>query len=113
MHLCLLLGKSFVRKRCPVRASALSYTTLLALIPLLAVAISVTSSLLKDQGEDRIYDFVDQFVTYMIPPTGDKTNSTTTSTNAVEAAVLVATNEGLTAGQTNFPAGTNEVMLLS
>jgi membrane protein len=111
IHFWVLLGNSFVRNRCPIRASALSYTTLLALIPLLAVAISVTSSLLKDQGEDRIYDFVDQFVAYMIPPTGDKTNSTTTSTNAVEAAVLVATNADLTAGQTNFPAGTNEVIL--
>ena len=39
----------------PVRAAALSYTTLLALIPLLAVAISVTSSLLKSEGEEKIY----------------------------------------------------------
>ena len=49
-HFWVLVGKSFVRNRCPVRAAALSYTTLLALIPMLAVAISVTSSLLKDAG---------------------------------------------------------------
>ncbi len=51
-HFCVLVIKSFVRNRCPVRAAALSYATLLALIPLLAVAISVTSSLLKTQGEE-------------------------------------------------------------
>ena len=50
-HFCVLVGRSFVRNRCPVRAAALSYATLLALIPMLAVAISVTSSMLKDQGE--------------------------------------------------------------
>ncbi len=49
-HLCALVIRSFVHNRCPVRAAALSYTTLLALIPLLAVAISVTSSLLKNEG---------------------------------------------------------------
>jgi uncharacterized BrkB/YihY/UPF0761 family membrane protein len=46
----------------PVRASALSYTTLLALIPLLAVAISVTSSLLKNEGEEKIYQAIDKLV---------------------------------------------------
>src|ERR1039457_7004634 len=54
-HFWVLVGRSFVRNRCPVRAAALSYTTLLALIPLLVVAISVTSSLLKNQGEEKIY----------------------------------------------------------
>ena len=34
VHFCVLLWTSFVRNRCPVRAAALSYTTLLALIPL-------------------------------------------------------------------------------
>ena len=43
IHFWVLVGRSFVRNRCPIRASALSYTTLLALIPMLAVAISVTS----------------------------------------------------------------------
>jgi len=37
-----------------VRASALSFSTLLAMIPLLAVALSVTSTLLKDQDEEKI-----------------------------------------------------------
>ena len=54
-HFCVLVGKSFVRNRCPVRAAALSYATLLALTPMLAVAISVTSGMLKGQGKQEIY----------------------------------------------------------
>ena len=41
-HFWVLIGKSFWRNRCPVRASALAYTTLLALVPLLAVGISIS-----------------------------------------------------------------------
>src|SRR5882757_8144884 len=67
-HFCVLVAKSFVRNRCPVRAAALSYTTLLALIPMLAVAISVTSSLLKKEGENEIYSFIDKFVANVMPP---------------------------------------------
>ena len=54
IHFWMLLGKSFVRNRCPIRASALSYTTLLAMIPMLAVAISVASSLLKEQDRKSV-----------------------------------------------------------
>ena len=67
-HFCVLLGRSFVRNRCPVRAAALSYTSLLALIPMLAVAISVTSSLLKTEGENEIYSFIDKVVSNVMPP---------------------------------------------
>lgn len=68
LHFWVLVAKSFNRNRCPIRASALSFTTLLALIPILAVAISVTSALLKKQGEDQIYHFVDKFVSAVMPP---------------------------------------------
>ena len=74
VHFCVLVWKSFVRNRCPVRAAALSYSALLALIPLLAVAISVTSSLLKNQGEEQIYGAIDRMVSSFVPP----------STNSVE-----------------------------
>jgi len=74
-HFCVLVGKSFVRNRCPVRAAALSYATLLALIPMLAVAISVTSSLLKDEGEKEIYAFIDKVVSNLMPPATLNTSS--------------------------------------
>ncbi len=67
-HFCVLTGKSFVRNRCPVRAAALSYATLLAIIPMLAVAISVTSSLLKSEGEEKIYTAIDKVISNLMPP---------------------------------------------
>ena len=73
-HFWVLVGHSFVRNRCPVRAAALSYTSLLALIPLLAVAISVTSSLLKNQGEEKIYGAIDKLVSNVMPPATLNTN---------------------------------------
>jgi membrane protein len=82
-HFCVLAGKSFARNRCPVRAAALSYATLLALIPMLAVAISVTSSLLKNEGEEKIYMAIDKVVSSLIPPaTLNSTNNGTAATNA-------------------------------
>jgi len=82
-HFWVLVGKSFVRNRCPTRAAALSYSTLLALIPMLVVAISVTSSLLKTQGEDKIYGAIDKLVSHMVPPG-------TLDTNAPEASATPA-----------------------
>lgn len=74
-HFWALAVRSFVRNRCPVRAAALSYTSLLALIPLLAVAMGITSSLLKSEGEERIYQAIDKFVSAVIPPAGPSTNA--------------------------------------
>jgi membrane protein len=61
-HFWVMVGRSFVRNRCPVRASALAYASMLALIPMLAVAVSITSSLLKKQGEESIDRFIEQLV---------------------------------------------------
>lgn len=66
-HFWLLVGKSFWRNRCPVRASALAYTTLLALIPMLAIAVSVTTSLLQNEGEKPIREFIDYLVANVAP----------------------------------------------
>ena len=68
IHFWFFVGKSFVQNRCLVRAAALSYTSLLALIPLLAVAISITSSLLRKEGEQEIYKAIDNFVSHAVPP---------------------------------------------
>jgi len=67
VHFWVLVGRSFVRNRCPVRASALSYTTMLALIPMLAVAMSITSAILKSEGQVRIKQFIEQFVDNIVP----------------------------------------------
>ncbi len=67
LHFWVLAGKSFVRNRCPVRASALAYASLLAMVPMLAVVISVSSSLLKRQGEEPIQQFIEKMVSNVTP----------------------------------------------
>lgn len=69
VHFWVLVIRSFVRNRCPVRASALSYTTLLALIPMLAVGMSITTIFLKEQGKEQIRQFIEAFVNNMVPAT--------------------------------------------
>jgi len=108
-HFWALAVRSFVRNRCPVRAAALSYTSLLALIPLLAVAIGVTSSLLKSEGEERIYQAIDKFVADIMPPAGPSTNTASVSPNPNPdmPAALTPTNSETAAVTTNSGAETN------
>src|SRR5271169_2552396 len=61
-HFWVMVIQSFIRNRCPVRASALAYATVLALIPMLAVAVSITSGFLKKEGEDQIDHFIAKLV---------------------------------------------------
>lgn len=61
-HFCMTVGVSFVRNRCPVRASALAYASLLALVPMLAVIASVAVSLLKKEGEERSKQMIETLV---------------------------------------------------
>jgi membrane protein len=70
-----LTVRHFVHNRCLIRAEALAYTSLLALIPLLAVAVGITSTLLKSQGEDQIYQAIDRFVSTVMPPASITNNS--------------------------------------
>jgi hypothetical protein len=54
LHFWVFVGRSFLKNRCAVRATGLAYTTLLALVPLLAVSLGVSTSLLKsDQDQTR------------------------------------------------------------
>ncbi len=66
-HFWLLVCKSFVRSKCPLRATALAYTTLLALIPLLAVGVSVTSTLLKGQGAEKTGEMIEKLIGTIAP----------------------------------------------
>jgi membrane protein len=68
VHFWVLVGRSFARNRCPIRASALAFATLLALIPMLAVVVSITSSLLKGQGQESIDQFIEKLVATVTPP---------------------------------------------
>ena len=69
VHFWVLVGKSFARNRCPVRASALAYTTLLALIPLLAVGLGVSTKLLQS-SEDQKTDLIQTLVDELAPQLG-------------------------------------------
>ena len=102
-HFCVLVAKSFVRNRCPVRAAALSYATLLALIPMLAVAIGVTSSILKKQGETEIYAAIDKLVSSVMPPATVRTDRHGSSLNLNPIAIkLTPTNSVVSRSTTNF-----------
>ena len=80
IHFWVLVAKSFVRNRCPVRASALAYTTLLALIPLLAVGLGVSTKLLQsseDQQAELIQTVVDELAPQLglVPATAEEKES--------------------------------------
>lgn len=108
-HFWVLVGKSFISNRCPVRAAALSYSSLLALIPMLMVAISVTSSLLKTQGEDKIYGAIDKFVSDVMPPATVSTNGQNVSLNLSPGITANLTPSNSEISDTNSTSGTNAV----
>src|SRR5213075_1242416 len=76
-HFWVLVWQSFTRNRCPARASALAYANLLALIPMLAVVLGITSSFLKSEGEQRIDRFVVRGIVSVLPRSMFSTNSVT------------------------------------
>src|SRR5260370_38729787 len=82
-HFCVMVWRSFSRNRCPVRASALAYASLLALIPMLAVVMSITSTFLKKEGEQRIDQFIIKLVANLTPPAVLETNPVASATKQV------------------------------
>ena len=100
VHFWVLVIRQFIRHRCFVRASALSYSTLIALIPLLAVALSVTSSLLKNQGEEQFQHAIERMAGALVPPATLSTKATASDNHAVTIVTNIAASEN---------AGTNEV----
>ncbi len=67
IHFLRLVFRSFFRNKCPLRATALSYTTLLALIPLLAIGVSVVSSVLQERGQDASKQMIEKFIKTVAP----------------------------------------------
>jgi uncharacterized BrkB/YihY/UPF0761 family membrane protein/DNA-binding IscR family transcriptional regulator len=99
-HYWLLVLKSFLRNRCPLRASALAYTTLLALIPLLAVCASIMTGFLQKQGRKPIDEIVNGFVKNVAPMLNLQVRT--------NASGPVVTNRVTVQLQTNNAATTNQ-----
>lgn len=104
VHFWALVTRQFIRYRCFVRASALSFSTLLALIPLLAVALSVTSSLLNPQQEAELAQFVEKMASSVAPPVDISTNSAANlnSTALAPTNLVGATNVASAITDTNL-----------
>jgi membrane protein len=66
LHFWILVGRSFLKNRCMIRATALAYTTLLSLVPLLVVGLGVTTSMLKTNQEST-RDMVEQVIDNLVP----------------------------------------------
>ncbi len=69
VQFCVRVGRSFLRNRCPVRAAALAYTTVLALVPMLAVVISISATFLKNESS-KIDEWIRQGVDTVAPTLG-------------------------------------------
>lgn len=61
-----VVGQGFLGNRCPSRASALAYSSLLAFVPLLAVVIGISTSVLKND-EVRIRGRIDDLLENLVP----------------------------------------------
>lgn len=67
VQFCTIVVTGFIANRCPVRATALAYTTLLSLIPLIAVMASISTSVLKSQDGALIDKAIDMVVDSVMP----------------------------------------------
>jgi membrane protein len=104
-HFWLLVGKSFQRNRGPVRAAALSYTTLLALVPLLAVGVSITTSMLQKRGQEPVEELISKLVDYVAPALDLEARAEDEIQEARTNTVIVSlTNAAGVVTSTNLPA---------
>lgn len=62
-----LVVQGFVGNRCPLRAAALCYTTLLALVPLLAVVFSISQGFLRESSADVVPKVLDAIIAKVAP----------------------------------------------
>jgi membrane protein len=109
--------KGFIRNRCPTHASSLAYTSLLAMIPMLFVVISISGSILKKEGGERVYHFIDSLLVNMTPASAMGTNAAPASAESPNIAKTnhasladVATNAApanITTSETNNSSATN------
>jgi len=112
-HFWVMVWRSFTHNRCPVRASALAYATVLALIPMLAVVMSITSGLLKKEGEDQIDQFIVKLVASVTPPATISTNSPDTAASLTAESTNPPILTVLSAAATNVPTETPSALAVS
>ena len=68
VHFWVLTVRSFVRNRVPVRAAALAYSSLLALVPMLALVLTIGLGFLRgDQGAKHLDLMIQQIVGAVVP----------------------------------------------
>lgn len=102
LHFWVLVWRTYMQNRCALRAAALSYATLLALVPLFAVLISISGSLLKRHGEEAIMKLVDEVVMAITP--GMDTPPEPAPAAPGPTATNVVTQVPAVSGQTTSPA---------
>jgi membrane protein len=69
-HFWALVARFFWKNRCQVRASALAYTTLMALVPLLAVSVSMLALFQISNAKNAIDHWIAQLVQHVAPTLG-------------------------------------------
>ncbi|KAF0181606.1 MAG: Ribonuclease BN [Limisphaerales bacterium] len=75
VHFWVLTVRSFVRNRVPVRAAALAYSSLLALVPMLALVLTIGLGFLRGDEGDKHLDLMIQHVVGAVVPTAEGTES--------------------------------------
>ena len=94
-----LVVNGFLNNRCPVRATALAYTTLLALIPMIAIAASISTGILKSQGTAPIQKAIDKLVEQVMPNVDEAPTGGTNSAGSAAAGLATSgssTNSAVT-----------------
>lgn len=71
----MLAGKSFVRNRVPVRAAALAYSSLLALVPMLALVLTIGLGFLRGEQGDKYLEMMIHQVVGAVVPAAEGTES--------------------------------------
>jgi len=67
VHFIQLVVRGFVDNRCPLRAAALCYTTMLAFVPLLAVVFSISKGFLRESSATVVPKVLDAIVDRVAP----------------------------------------------
>src|SRR5688572_835745 len=80
LHFAVLVFRSLQKNRLPVRAASLAYTTILSLVPVLAVVVSISTGFLQHSESNAIDVLMDYFVRNVAPQldliqSGDATGS--------------------------------------